>query len=278
MTGEWLFPDARPFWDTSRPDLPFADCNWHPTNESKEDETMTKTAAKTAKTAATKKETAVKKETTMTNEPKKSAYTLKKDAAAAFRAEYLDAVEDTEPLEGVTSCLPGKSIMNLTDDPAEQLLLAKAAAFFEMGTTFCTESQAKKFGGTLLEDEQGWLVNWKPKTSKDGNVSVWTAVVYPVDAFEWENGEPTFDEQLDAERKARRAKRAANRAQKALKEANAAAGITAKPKRRTTKAKVATTQPVAAPSADVAAMTATVNALMEQNAQLIAALTAALAK
>lgn len=28
MSAEWLFPDSRPFWDTSRPDMPYADCNW----------------------------------------------------------------------------------------------------------------------------------------------------------------------------------------------------------------------------------------------------------
>lgn len=257
-----------------------------PTNK-KGNKTMTKknaTKTNTTKNANAKKENATMPKTNAAaNEsaatPKpKSAYTERKEYAAALRAQYADEIADTEPLAGVTSCLPGKTIANLTDDPNEQDFLARAAAYFDAGTAFCTESQAKKFGGTLADPEHvaGILVNWKPKTTKAGVTSTWQAVVYPVDAFEWENGTPTFDEQLDAERKARRAKRAAKRAADALKEANEKAGIPNKPKRRTAKA---TTKPAAAaPSADVAAMTETMNALMQQNAQLIAALTAALAK
>lgn len=242
----------------------------------KKETTMPKTAAKTAKTAA-KKETAVKNETTekketVMNETEKKAspFAAKKAAATALRDEHIDEIMKAEPMEGVTSCLPGKTIANLTDDPAEADLLARAAAFFEMGNEFCTESQARKFNGTLKEDEQGWLVMWKPKTTKAGKTSTWSSVVYPVDAFEWADGKPVFDEQAELERKARRAKRAANKAAKELKAANDAAGI--KTPRRTV------ARATANPSADVAAMTETMNALMAQNAQLIAALTAALAK
>lgn len=233
----------------------------------KKETTMPKTAAKTASKTAAKKETAVKNENT---EAKKSPFTAKKAAATALRDEHLDEVMKAEPMEGVTSCLPGKTIANLTDDPAEAELLARAATFFEMGNEFCTEAQAKKFGGTLKEDVQGWLIFWKPKTTKTGKESTWSSIVYPVDAFEWAGGKPVFDEQAELERKARRAKRAANKAAKELKAANDAAGI--KTPRRTVARATANT------SADVAAMTETMNALMAQNAQLIAALTAALAK
>jgi len=234
----------------------------------KKETTMPKTAAKTETKTAEKKETAVKNENT---EPKKvSPFAAKKAAATALRDEHLDEIMKAEPMEGVTSCLPGKTIANLTDDPAEAELLARAATFFEMGNEFCTEAQAKKFGGTLKESESGWLIFWKPKTTKAGKESTWSSIVYPVDAFEWAGGKPVFDEQAELERKARRAKRAANKAAKELKAANDAAGI--KTPRRTVARATANT------SADVAAMTETMNALMAQNAQLIAALTAALAK
>ena len=234
----------------------------------KKETTMPKTAAKTETKTAEKKETAVKNENT---EPKKvSPFAAKKAAATALRDEHIDEVMKAEPMEGVTSCLPGKTIANLTDDPAEAELLARAATFFEMGNEFCTEAQAKKFGGTLNEDESGWLIFWKPKTTKEGKTSTWSSIVYPVDAFEWAGGKPVFDEQAELERKARRAKRAANKAAKELKAANDAAGI--KTPRRTVARATANT------SADVAAMTETMNALMAQNAQLIAALTAALTK
>ena len=194
-----------------------------------------------------KKENAMPETTT----PKKSAYTLKKDAANELRTKYLDEILKAVPAEGVTSCLPGKTIANLTDDPKEQEILAKAATFFDMGNTFCTESQAKKFGGTLNEEETGFLVNWKPKATKDGRTNVWSCIVYPVTAFEWENGEPTFDEDAELKRKARRAQRAAKKAAAALKEANDAAGIKPATKRRATSKAKATAAPAiaAAPAA-----------------------------
>lgn len=200
-------------------------------------------------TKTTKKETTMPKTAAKTNEPKKetvvekkvSPFAAKKNAAAALRDEYIEQVKAVDPLDGVTSCLPGKTIANLTDDPAEADLLARAAAFFEMGNEFCTEAQAKKFNGTLKEGEQGWLIFWKPKTTKAGKESTWSSVVYPVDAFEWANGKPVFDEQAELERKARRAKRAAAKAAKELKAANEAAGI--KTPRRTA---ARTTAPVVA--------------------------------
>lgn len=226
----------------------------------KKETTMPKTAAKTAAKTTEKKETVMNE-----TEKKVSPFAAKKAAATALRDEHIDEIMKAEPMEGVTSCLPGKTIANLTDDPAEAELLARAATFFEMGNEFCTEAQAKKFGGTLNEDESGWLIFWKPKTTKEGKTSTWSSIVYPVDAFEWAGGKPVFDEQAELERKARRAKRAANKAAKELKAANDAAGI--KTPRRTV-ARATATNP------DVAAMTETMNALMAQNAQLIAALTA----
>ena len=210
----------------------------------KENATMTKTAVKTTKTTATAKENTMPETT-----PKKSAYTLKKDAANELRTKYLDEIMKAAPAKGVTSCLPGKTVANLTDDPKEQEILAKAATFFDMGTTFCTESQAKKFGGTLKEDETGFLVNWKPKATKDGRTNVWSCIVYPANAFEWEGGEPVFDEDAELKRKARRAQRAAKKAAAALKEANEAAGIKPATKRRTTTKATAAPAIAAAPAA-----------------------------
>ena len=195
-----------------------------------------------------KKENAMPETTT----PKKSVFASKKDAALAFRNENIDTVMATEPIEGVTSCLPGKTINNLTDNPEEQEILARAAALFEMGNEFCTEAQARKFSGKLKDDAQPcWFVKWNPKATKDGRVNEWSTIVYPVTAFEWENGEPTFDEDAELKRKARRAQRAAKKAAAALKEANDAAGIKPAAKRRTTTKAKATAAPAiaAAPAA-----------------------------
>lgn len=245
------------------------------TTESKED-TMTENVNATAANTE-KKETTVR-------------YNYREDKAR--HAEIRDAAKlgRVKAVEGITSCLPGKTAANFTDDPAEVTLLGKAAAKFGWGNEFCTVSQAKKFGGELDPEYEGhgWLVKYLPKTAKTGKnagkTTQFETVVYPKAAFVWhtESGEPEFDEQAEAERKAKAAKRAANRAARALKEANAAAGI--KPKRKVTRKapKVEAINDVpnaaAAPSADVAALMETVNALAAQNAQLIAALTATLNK
>lgn len=290
---EWLIPGERPFWDKSRPDLPFADCNWPTTTESKEDTMAKKNIAQTTIDTII----AESKEDTMTEQTTAAANTEKKETTVKYNyredkarhAEIRDAAKlgRVKPIE-VTSCLPGKTAANFTDDPAEVTLLGKAAAKFGWGNEFCTVSQAKKFGGELDPEYEGhgWLVKYKPTTPKSGKnagkTTQFETVVYPKAAFVWhtESGEPEFDEQAEAERKAKAAKRAANRATRALKDANKAAGIkTPRKTSRKAPAKKAETikdEPVAAaaPSADIAAMMATVQALTEQNAQLMAALTA----
>lgn len=245
------------------------------TAESKEDTTMTENAA--AKTVnANEQEVTVK-------------YNYREDKAKHAAIRDTAKLGRVKPIE-VTSCLPGKTAANFTDDPAEVELLGKAAAKFGWGNEFCTVSQAKKFGGTLDPNYEGhgWLVKYKPYTPKSGKnagkTTQFETVVYPKAAFIWatESGEPEFDEQVEAERKAKAAKRAANRAARALKDANAAAGI--KPKRKTSRKATAKKVeaiadepvPAAAPNADIAALTEMVNALTAQNAQLIAALTASL--
>lgn len=276
---DWLFPDRRPMWDKSHPEVPYADCNWAP-NESKEDEIMTKTAAKTTKTATTEKETTMTEQTANNEKETTVKYNYREDKARHEEIRANAKLGRTKAVE-VTSCIPGHTTANFTDDPAEVELLGKAAAKFELGTEFCTVSQAKKFGGTLDPEYKGhgWLVKYLPYTPKSGkNAGVTTqfsTVVYPKAAFVWAAGEPVKDEQLEAERAARKAKRAANAAKKALKEANDAAGIKT-PRRKATSRKPAA-KVEAAPNADVAALTESLNAVMAQNAQLIAALTAALA-
>lgn len=282
---DWLFPDRRPMWDKSHPEMPFADCNWAP-NESKEDEIMTKTAAKNTKTAATEKETPMTEQTankTANNEKETTVkYNYREDKARHEEIRANAKLGRTKAVE-VTSCIPGHTTDNFTDDPAEVELLGKAAAKFGMGTEFCTVSQAKKFGGTLDPEYKGhgWLVKYLPYTPKSGkNAGVTTqfsTVVYPKAAFVWAAGEPVKDEQLEAERAARKAKSAARAANKALKDANKKAGIKT-PRRKTTSHKPATKKVEAAPNADVAALTESLNAVMAQNAQLIAALTATLSK
>lgn len=192
--------------------------------ESIKEDTMNEQAAATANTE--------KKENTM---PK---YNFREDKARHAAIRDAAKLGRTKPIE-VTSCIPGKTAANFTDDPDEVTLLGKAAAKFGWSGEFCTVSQAKKFGGTLDPEYtgHGWLVKYKPYTPKSGkNAGVTTqfeTVVYPAEAFVWANGAPELDEQAEAERVAKRAKRAAVRAAKALKEANAAAGI--KPKRKTSR-------------------------------------------
>ena len=218
--------------------------NFDAIDDSEKETPMLKTAKTAAKTTANDS-----KETIMTENATPKTFAAKKSAATELRDKYIDEIRKATPAEGVTSCLPGKGIANLTDDHEERELLAKAAKFFDMGTAFCTESQAKKFGGTLKEDEQGWLVFWKAKTTKAGKTSQWSSVVYPVGAFEWEDGEPVFDEDAELKRKARRAARAAKKAAAALKAANEAAGIKPATKRRaTSKAKTAAPAIAAAPA------------------------------
>ena len=195
-------------------------------NESKEDTTMTENTA-AANVNANEKENVVK-------------YNYREDKARHAEIRANAKLGRTKAIE-VTSCIPGKNAYNMTDDPAEVELLGKAAAKFGWGNEFCTVSQAKKFGGELDPEYKGhgWLIKYKPYTPKSGkNAGVTTqfeTVVYPKAAFVWAAGEPVFDEDADALRKARKAKTAMNRAKRALKEANDAAGI--KTPRRSTSRK-----------------------------------------
>lgn len=207
--------------------------------ESKEDK-MTKTTKTIEQPVIANFET---EEIVVNTEPKpkpaKINYRAMKDAARAFRAEHIDEIKEEKPVKGVTSALPGKDINNLTNYEPEQILLGKAAAYFNWGTEFCTVAQAKKFGGTLDPeyDGAGWLALWKPTTPKTGKnagvTSQWDAVLYPKDAFVWVNGEPEFDTELEAARAERKAKANARKLMREAKEAAKAAGIEQKAKRTT---------------------------------------------
>lgn len=198
-----------------------------------------------------------------------------------FKAGRIKGIE-------VTTCIPGESWENFTNDPKEVELLGKVCKKLGWTDGVCTVAKAMKFHGMPNPEYtgHGWLVKYLPRTPKSGKNAGMTIVnetiVYPMEAFVWdtESGLPEFDEEKAAVTAARRARTAARNADKKAKEAEKAAGIKPKRKaRRVTAKKVDTIkdEPVAAaPSADIAAMAATVNALMEQNAQLIAALTAAL--
>ena len=210
---DWLFPDMRPFWDTTRPDMPkalgtFTSCR-------KESEMTTK------KNAATT--TATKKETTMTT-PKPS-FADRTAARIAARIELQQTITAAvqEPTVGEPKhVLPGKTAANLCDDPVEIEFLRYAATFYGWTTDeFCTEAQAKKFGGTLVEGAEGIDLIWKPKTTKTGkNAGVttqWVSKVYPATAFTWAKGTPDDHDYKvkQAERKVRAAQRELKAAQKA---------------------------------------------------------------
>lgn len=218
----WLFADKRPFWDTTRPDLPYADCNWRSTTTTdasvgKEPTMATKnTAAK-----STAKTTANAKENTMSNETKTS-YNDRSAAKVADRAKLQETIlaKVKEPsIPEVTHILPGKTAANLCDDPAEIELLRYAAAYYGWDdVAYCTAAQAKKFGGTVKDGAQGFDLLWKPKTTKTGkNAGVTTqhvATVYPASAFEWANGAPN-----DHDYKVAKAQRALRKAERELKAA-----------------------------------------------------------
>ena len=278
--GEWLFPDVRPFWDTSKPNVPFADCNWAPTNESKEDTTMTKTAAKTAKT------TAAKKENTMNNEPKKrltrEEWKAQYIADLTAKADELAAKHEGDELPTPINLYHklnneriGTPMKSLYASELEMRVLALTCLENGWDAEYMTANQAGDYSGKPKDDAVGIKLH--------GKYVAKGYIFYNVNDIEWEFGEPVWNEdvaterqntyaQYDAERKVRNAKRAVSHAKKNLKNATAAAGIPAKPKRKTSKAK-ANTAPT--PSGD---MTDVVKALMEQNQQLMTALTAALNK
>lgn len=200
-----------------------------------------------------------KKEDKMPNDSKPTRFNFRaeKETARAFREANLAKVEATKPLKGVTSCIPNKGPNNITNDANELQLLARAAAAFGWGNEFCSYSQAAKNHGTLKPGATGWLVAWLPTTTKSGpnagKVNTFETVMFAKEMFEWhtESGEPEFDNELASKKAEKKAKR----------------------QERKTAKKPAAAKP-AATSDDVATLTATINALLEQNAALIAALTA----
>ena len=207
MSAEWIF----------------ADHEWHDDN----DPVMTYgsqkgTAMTTTKTTARKSTTAAKpatKETTMTTKPSFADRTAARiDARIKLQQEITAKV--SEPTIGEpTSCLPGKTAKNLCDDPVEIEFLRYAATFYGWETNeFCTEAQAKKFGGTLKEGAEGVDLIWLPKTTKTGkNAGVttqWVSKVYPATAFVWEKGNPD-----DHDYKVKKAEQQVRRAERALKAA-----------------------------------------------------------
>lgn len=253
-------------------------------NESKEDTTMTKTAAKTAKTTAKTAE----KETTMNNEPKKrltrEEWKAQYIADLTAKANELAAKHEGDELpipinlyHKLNNERTGAPVKGLYASELEMRVLALTCLENGWEAEYMTANQAGDYSGKPKDDAVGIKLHGK-------NVAK-GYTFYNVSEIEWEFGEPVWNEdvanerqatyaQYAAERKVRNAKRAVSHAKKNLKDAAAAAGIPAKPKRRVSKAKATSTK-AAAPSGDMAEM---VNALLAQNAQLMEALTAAIAK
>lgn len=169
---------------------------------------MATTTSKTAtKTIATK-------ESTMNEKPSFADRTAAKIAARAKLQKTILGKVKKPAIAEIAHALPGKTAANLCDDPAEVELLRYAATYYGWDDTeYCTEAQAKKFGGTLIEGAQGFDLLWKPKTTKSGkNAGVttqWVSTVYPASAFEWANGAPddTAYKVKAAERKVKKAQR-----------------------------------------------------------------------
>lgn len=178
----------------------------------------------TTKKSAAKTTTTTTKETTMT-ETTKPTFADRTAARIAARVQLQQTIQTKvkEPSIGeVRHALPGKTAANLCDDPIELEFLRYAAAYYGWTTDeFCTEAQAKKFGGTLVEGAEGIDLIWKPKTTKTGkNAGVttqWVSKVYPATAFTWAKGTPDDHDYKvkQAERKVRAAQRELKAAQKA---------------------------------------------------------------
>ena len=219
--------------------------------------------------------TTAKKNTTA----KKFDFAAAKVAARKFRNEHMDDLKGVRGIK-ITSCIPGKGPENITDDPAELRLLARAANAFGWGNEFCSNSQAEKCFGTLKPGAVGWPVTWKPTTTKSGpnagRVNTFETVMFPKDAFVWatESGEPELDVARKAAKDLKKAKRNVRRANKELKAAKKA---TVKPVEKPIEKPEPTSDnstELKALIEEVLAQKALVNELMAQNAQLIAALTA----
>ena len=221
---DWLFPDMRPFWDTTRPDMPkalgtFTSCR-------KESEMTTKKNAAT--TTATKKETTMTtptKETTMTETPKKMTKEEKKAAAIAARQKEIDDLKAKYDAPAFDNPINVRSVLRaiyISDTTGKEK--APAAIFIsdldkeflcwysnERGWTnngFMTENQVAECHGTIPEGVEGVILH--------GPTGVPTTY-YNVDDIEWEKGEPVFDDESEAGYKERSKARRDN--YKARKEA-----------------------------------------------------------
>ena len=261
--------------------------------ESKED-TMTENVNVTATANESKEDTMTTTQLPKTFEEYQMAFAgmpmkARKNGTAYYDrtadvARHLTIRKETKlaRIKGIepATCIPGETVGNITKDPAEVELLGKACKKFGWENGVCTVSKAGKYHGTPNPEYEGhgWFVRFKDaKTETSGTVA------YPMEAFIWdtESGLPEFDAEKKAAADARKAKIAANKAAKQLREANKAAGIKT-PRRKTSRKpaakKVETIanepMPMAAPGADMAAMMNMLNAVMAQNAQLIAALAA----
>lgn len=172
---------------------------------------MTKTTETTDKTAITKKEN-----TTMTTDAKKLTKEEKKAAAlAATRAEIdeLKAKYDSPAFEdpiNVHNILKaealGKPPVRLfVSDLDLELLVWKANELGWTSNGFMTKNQVAVCHGTIPEGAKS-IVLHAP--------SGFPATYYNVDEIEWENGEPTYDDEIRKEqgrtRRAARAKKRAN--------------------------------------------------------------------
>lgn len=161
----WLFPDQRPFWDKTKPEMPYADCNWAP-NESKEDTMKTIPAAfgtEVKPVNEPKKETAMpkttKKETKM-NESKPATKKTRMTVAevkARFEsgvAEVRKLYNDAQPIDKPYNPAKDNGVLNRDPEWNEQVRYIAA----DLGWTdnrFLYKSYIEANGGKLKKGAYG---------------------------------------------------------------------------------------------------------------------------
>lgn len=196
----WLNPQRRPLWDTTRPDLPIADC--------RKVTTMTKNNAAM---------TTNNKENTMTiTMPEKKYVNLATKIQLHDDWFTIVSAADVTPTDPIVNCCPDKKPTNLTNDPVELEFLRYVCAYFGWGNELCTKSQAEDNGGTLKEGAQGWPAVWKEQTTKAGKTSTYCQFVFPKEAFEWKDGAPAYDEEKKLREAVDKAKKQLAKAEKEL--------------------------------------------------------------
>ena len=215
MSAEWLFPDSRPFWDKTRPDLPYVDCNWKGTTMPKtiEQPTIADFPTEFTDSPKTKKATTKKGDKTMTKktavpktaEPKTAAKKTERKprmTVAEVKERFESGVAEVRKLYGDAKPIdapynPSKESGILNRDPEWNESLQFIAA--DLGWT----DNRFVYGGTVTAN------GGKPKEGAYKVPSFFNgryAYVYNVGDIEWPDGKvPT--EWKKTERKARTSKK-----------------------------------------------------------------------